>query len=221
MFFFKGIKALLVIQCETKYCSGSNHLRCSGRRGSGHCDRRRSISRLLERPTKPRWAFQILQNHADLFPRERVGSCFFSLFSPCGASMLTRVGDDHWWLFELFRLLLVSLSCDFGEVRAVLEFQVSTQILPCQRRSSLTISEIAIRIWFLGSSEWWGNGETLEGPLKRPLPSLVDAVDGGLRSPLHQRDKFDPDVGWLAERRVAMSFGRIPHVATPFFCFFW
>ena len=33
---------------------GSNHLRCSGRRGSGHCDRRRSISRLLERPTKPR-----------------------------------------------------------------------------------------------------------------------------------------------------------------------
>ena len=145
----------------------------------------------------------------------------FSLFSPRGASMPTRVGDGHWWFFELFRLLLVPLSCDFGEVRAVLEFQVSTQILPCQRRSSLTISEIAIRIWFLWSSEWWGNGETLEGPLKRPLPSLVDAVDGGLRSPLHQRDKFDPDVGWLAERRVAMSFGRLPHVAIPFFCFLW
>ena len=47
----------------------------------------------------------------------------FSLFSPRGASMLTRVGDGHWWLFELFRLLLVSLSFDFGEVRAVLEFQ--------------------------------------------------------------------------------------------------
>ena len=55
--------------------------------------------------------------------------------------------------------------------------------------------------------------------MKRPLPSLVDAVDGGLRSPLHQRDNFDPDVGWLAERRVVMSFGRLPHVAILFFAF--
>ena len=32
---------------------------------------------------------------------------FFSLFTPLGASMPTRVGDGHWWFFELFRLLLL------------------------------------------------------------------------------------------------------------------
>ena len=32
----------------------------------------------------------------------------FSLFSPCGASTPTRVGDGNWWFFELFRLLLLS-----------------------------------------------------------------------------------------------------------------
>ena len=32
----------------------------------------------------------------------------FSFFSPRGASMPTRVGDGHWWFFELFRLLLLA-----------------------------------------------------------------------------------------------------------------
>ena len=32
----------------------------------------------------------------------------FYFFSPRGASMPTRVGDGHWWFFELSRLLLLS-----------------------------------------------------------------------------------------------------------------
>ena len=41
---------------------------------------------------------------------------FFSPFSPRGASMPTRVGDGHWWFFELFRLLLLS---HYDDPRAV------------------------------------------------------------------------------------------------------
>ena len=42
----------------------------------------------------------------------------FYFFSPRGASMPTRVGDGHWWFFELSRLLLLSLL-SFCYIRCV------------------------------------------------------------------------------------------------------
>ena len=65
----------------------------------------------------------------------------FSLFSPRGASVPTRVGDGHWWFFELVGLLLLSLIKKIRRQGKTVRFS-----LPHRRFSYISIPVVLQKI---------------------------------------------------------------------------
>ena len=107
----------------------------------------------------------------------------FYFFSPRGASMPTRVGDGHWWFFELSRLLLLSLMLlrkmkDFAyDFKTVLEICATSRFAIYAIQCTGTSGNFICNIDFL--SVLVSRCKELASP--EPAPPAFDCSVGPLR----------------------------------------